>query len=754
MKWSAKLTDKRSFVPFSLSITVCIVFTLLLSSFIYYWNYFSIALKQAYQTDVNHLNETSKKVVSMSDMAQSLSFQIYKNTTITKLLYYAEPSIYDKLAAKQELSNYISSMPFIESIYIYNAKSPDIYVASKDSEEGPLSREAMEDQDIFGVLEHFQEYKAFKPILRTYAITKPPLPTSPKKSVYTLLCYEALGFDKTIENAVIINISPSWIHQEFGSFETVNGGGESYILDDLGRLLSGRSYEEEQDNPILSLVQAHQNDKESGYLIERVNGVKSLITYTSPDTLGWQYIRVIPYGQIAENMSTIRNNTFWIALCILLFGFFVAFLLSKFLYKPVQQIVKKMNSLESEKRNNLFTLKQNLLRNVIRGSQPLYTKTHLDKLEEAGITFRFDQSYRLILLRIDQFRTFKELRGRDLQIYKYAVMNISSEICSPVYATETVDLEDDSVLLMLSEKNPLTPASQEDLQTVCRQIQSAVKEHLHISLTVTYSPARNEAVSLPDLYTQVREASNHRFFAGRGAILSSREIMLEAPQDYEFPVDSERKLTECLMSGKTDEAKELFAEILEGTSRYSFQAAQLAVSNLQVSVNKVFSAVQKYHASCPDRAHDLDLPPAGLMETLEELKAVYYTTFDELRDRLTEKKGVKQEDMIRSINELIMSHYDNPDLSLQWIAAQLDKSPVYVGRVYKQHTLTAVIDVIHNVRLQKARELLEQTEQPISEIAEKLGYTSSSYFYRIFKKSFGVTPADYRKKNEKPSKAE
>ncbi|MNJ52282.1 Multiple antibiotic resistance protein MarA [compost metagenome] len=84
-------------------------------------------------------------------------------------------------------------------------------------------------------------------------------------------------------------------------------------------------------------------------------------------------------------------------------------------------------------------------------------------------------------------------------------------------------------------------------------------------------------------------------------------------------------------------------------------------------------------------------------------------------------------------------------LSLNQIADELNMSPVYVSRLYKQTTMTGITDVILEVRLREVCRLLEQTTLPVTTIAERAGFTSSSYLHRMFKRSFGSTPTDYRR---------
>ncbi|MNN75688.1 Arabinose operon regulatory protein [compost metagenome] len=115
-----------------------------------------------------------------------------------------------------------------------------------------------------------------------------------------------------------------------------------------------------------------------------------------------------------------------------------------------------------------------------------------------------------------------------------------------------------------------------------------------------------------------------------------------------------------------------------------------------------------------------------------------------MRGQPSEKKNAKQHDLIRLINQKVAENYMEPNLSLNQIADELDMSPIYISRLYKQQTLTSIVDVILEVRMREVCSLLENTDLPVTTIAERCGFTSSSYLHRMFKRSFGTTPTDYR----------
>ncbi|MUT67605.1 AraC family transcriptional regulator [Paenibacillus sp. NEAU-GSW1] len=736
-------SNGKLFSRLLLSITLCIVLTLTVSSLIYFFTYVRIDLKQAYQSDVSNLSQTSKEVIGMTESAQALSFQIYRTYTISKLMFYSEPNIYDETAAMNELTNYLSSMPFIESIYVYNSKSNRFYTTAREGESGIFNRDELPDKKILVVLDNFQQYRPFTPIPRSY--TTPTLAGEKTYNVYTYLGYDAIGRSQTINSAVIVNISSAWINKEIGAI-TKDDQGKSYIMDDQERLLSGDTLSpKELSAADRELLEKQIRDQETGYIVAEFEGKKSLISYTKPDSLDWQYVRVTPYKNITATVSSIRNMTILIAMAILVIGLLTSWLLSRMLYLPIHQIVNQMNMLESEKRNSSYTIRQNLLRKFIQGVQSLNTQAQLDKLALNGIKFDFHSNYRVVLIKIDRFESLKESRGDDLLAYKFAIMNISWEIGLTHYQVESVDMDDDCVVILLNPIDPEEQHNDELLRSVLKNIQQSTMDYLKIGVSMTYSVEANAPSQLTALYKQVKEAALHRLFIGHGGLIRAEDILSLKSKEYVFPADKEKRMADALMASKTEDAKKVFIDIVQETADYPFQVAQLAVSHLTMTINNILSTIQKNNSLESDAATKFKMPTLDKFETIDELNEMFFTMFNDIQSRLAEKRTMKQGDLIRKINDLIHKEYANPNMCLNWIASELDMSSIYISRVYKQQTLHAIVDVINTVRLDKAKEHLEQTDSSIADIAEKTGYTSSSYFHRMFKKSFGVTPADYRK---------
>lgn len=85
------------------------------------------------------------------------------------------------------------------------------------------------------------------------------------------------------------------------------------------------------------------------------------------------------------------------------------------------------------------------------------------------------------------------------------------------------------------------------------------------------------------------------------------------------------------------------------------------------------------------------------------------------------------------------------NLRLGDIARAVHVSPSHCSREFSRHAGMSVSDFIARRRLERARELLENTHQSVTEIAGTLGFSSSTYFTSWFRRMIGASPLGYRK---------
>ena len=99
-----------------------------------------------------------------------------------------------------------------------------------------------------------------------------------------------------------------------------------------------------------------------------------------------------------------------------------------------------------------------------------------------------------------------------------------------------------------------------------------------------------------------------------------------------------------------------------------------------------------------------------------------------------------------TINRIIENNFDNPEFNINNLAFELNVSRSSLYSKFESLTGMTPNDYVLQRKLKKASDLLKTNNLNISEISDTLAFGSARYFSRCFKKQFGMSPADYRKK--------
>jgi len=100
-------------------------------------------------------------------------------------------------------------------------------------------------------------------------------------------------------------------------------------------------------------------------------------------------------------------------------------------------------------------------------------------------------------------------------------------------------------------------------------------------------------------------------------------------------------------------------------------------------------------------------------------------------------------EIIEKVKKYILIHYKQK-LVLKELAAMYNMNSNYMSSIFKEVCGKGFSDYLTDVRLEHACSMLMTTKMSINEIAQEVGFDNSSYFYRVFKNTFGVTPLKYR----------
>lgn len=130
---------------------------------------------------------------------------------------------------------------------------------------------------------------------------------------------------------------------------------------------------------------------------------------------------------------------------------------------------------------------------------------------------------------------------------------------------------------------------------------------------------------------------------------------------------------------------------------------------------------------------------SGSIPELQDRIHDYFASLADFHPRQSMKKGMQ-------ILEFLEANYQNPALSAQMICDRFRISRTYLSRLIKNETGQGLVDCIHNVRVQHAKQLLAETSLPIEQLAVQVGFSNRYGLLRAFRSLEGISPSDYRKR--------
>ena len=109
----------------------------------------------------------------------------------------------------------------------------------------------------------------------------------------------------------------------------------------------------------------------------------------------------------------------------------------------------------------------------------------------------------------------------------------------------------------------------------------------------------------------------------------------------------------------------------------------------------------------------------------------------------------KTDSIVHSQKDVIKDYIDRnykKDISAKDVAGILGYSDVYFSKVFKQLFDDNFINYLTNIRIDRAKVLLKDVSFNIKEVGKSVGYADSNYFTKVFKRSIGISPSEYRSK--------
>lgn len=363
-----------------------------------------------------------------------------------------------------------------------------------------------------------------------------------------------------------------------------------------------------------------------------------------------------------------------------------------------------------------------------------------------------------LIIRLDEWKG----RGPDAgSLYLYAVENMARELLQPMIRITSAEYAPGRLLCLLqwnggrSGEETESEYRQRCLQFIhgmLEPVQSASRKLLKLKVSLAAAAEWTEWEGLADKFRRLKLLLGSGLGIGTETLLTEGTASGGLPgQEPETASDKHLKQIELLRACLEHGEKEEFERVLARLMEVSFLLPESSrIFNMELYYHLVsvcLPAVIKIQAAdgeADSQLVDLDkLTRYDLHRDWNEA-AAYISALAGMIFRNRQKGRNDQEhEVVKKVNHYIELHLAG-DLSLTQISEAVGHNPSYLSRLYKQITGEGLSETITAARLAKAKQLLQDTDFKIHEIAAAVGFVSPPYFYRFFKKCTNLTPHEYR----------
>lgn len=671
------------------------------------------------------------------------------------------------------LNDFVSTNKLVDSVYLYIDNSD--YIIS--------SRESVVSLDRFADLSWMAKYEEQKtnqnanPLIPTHIVKSGYNTPGIVSTAYERQCltyvYYITPYISNFNGALIFNIYEDKLLQTYAEPDSDSN---IALFDHNGTWITGVSNINFTDilsvsdwNRIFRTMKTNDERLHDNYFVSN-NGNSSYqcTYYHSKD----DYHVLVSLDEVGMLMKKAASSQIILLVFFLLFVPFVALLIfwgSRRLYSPIGNLVQELNAndkleLSKDEKDDWSAILQ-AVNELLREDRKLFSVRAQEKLKEATFlrilsgdhteddeeeskTILPYEHNLCILAAIDAhsslFSKVKNFESRISLLIRLIEDGLSGEGMYPT----VMRYEDNAMVVLLSMDKNIS-SFESALRSKLTMIQTKTSKIMDHTISFAISSLIDHSDNVRLFFTQAKNAMQYRFMKGSESILFYDQVC--SAHAYYNADERLKYIQHCLYSCKKEEMLQGIQELvndIKSEENISF------IYTGQI-LNQLVTSLAQYTNDNDIHLEELRGDNTGIYQrlwqniTLEDachwFCGIAATVMEHVR---IDSKS----EYIRQALEYVHEKYTEC-ITIDAIADQIGISYSYLRRLYKESTGQNLSDYINQLRIQKAKKLLKETNYTVKEIVFMCGYNHERTFFRSFTQMVGISPSKYRSKVKTPRKA-
>ncbi|OAK67903.1 AraC family transcriptional regulator [Lederbergia galactosidilytica] len=755
-KWF-KYNLLKSQMGLILFLTITIFLIILIVSITSYITSKSVLQEQLNDPQQQMLQISMNFIDEVINESNRIATEVALDGHVYEFLTSNEQNSYETITSIYKmLSSSINNSSNIKSIYVYDMNNgsfvtiPHGYSATKKT---------FVDSEWIDVADELKD--------KMMIVKKREVPEGAKSSGSEITLFRKILIHGEFKGLVAVNLKQEKLFAKINPPQLTGLESTRFILDEQNEILySVSNYSVDQqslENSITNLKKERLGEfifKDETLLASQVQ---------SPVT-GWQYVSLVTQESILEKSWKVGHIVFLVSFIALFIGMIAVLYINIKVFRPVfrmkQLFIRKERDISKQGLNELEIVAGQLIHDHAHLAKTLDTikleasskflldiyqgevKSSEEIKEKWNDYFRDWHNHRLVvaIISIDNYPLWlKKFPSTDHSLLKFALQNIISEILTEQFYNKCVDFGQGKMAVLFQYDGP-----PDNLVNSFMKAVSTTGRLLGFSVSVGISHSKQKVEDIKEAVLEAELALGYRLYKGYGSVIDSHKCNVKSPHLTIKMEPMLAQLAEAIIGGDETQGEKIVEEMIQ-----EFRNKQYFPTSVQAKLNDIMAVIwgkKQTEIQAESTRTVLDHVATSYLDDIEAfLKEEVRQESQKWKKQAENKESILCEKMIT-----YMENHLAEAIGITEIAESIGISVSLASQIFKEKMDDTIYGYLTRLRIEKAEELLLNTDKKVATIAFDVGYQHENSFIRVFRKYKNTTPGKYREmlKNKKRPLAE
>lgn len=465
------------------------------------------------------------------------------------------------------------------------------------------------------------------------------------------------------------------------------------------------------------------------------------------------YITLYDRKELLKNSYFVRNIAYLsLGICMIL-GILLFWILGRRNNRPLKNILEKLYVREEREGRDEYALIQSRIDTMLENDQTSQKKLQEQRNAMEGMFLHYllsseEKNNSVIFASMQRFHL-------QLEYSLFQIMVLRSKI----------GFSEENIKDVISKIKRQTEEMEKEIYVIATEFKGDIVFLLHMEMEVQELEeeiAQNILAAGKEAQSSVQLSAGKIYDTTSNVILSYQQaaMMLETIKNTENQIIKFEE--DRLAAVKEDKSESgMMAEYEMAVLEGNYESVQKQIDRLfnQYIGNdhNIFTARSKKYAvinsamEALNRTPELEKQKGKYILALQNAKdnqsllEVIHEIFQTLEESQKKRQKNRKEGCTECAKTYIDQHFEDPMIGLYSIAEMLGISNSYLSTSFKKQYGLGIAQYINQLRIEKAKKMILNTDYSIKEIAFRVGFTSDMTFIRVFKQFENVTPGKYKK---------